>query len=330
MGERRRWEGPGRWYLPVLGAVYLAAGACVVALVNPREPSAGRPALALLAVLALLFAAQTVVGRRLLLSREHLERAVAERTRELESARAQLAVSDRLATVGTMAAGVAHEINNPLTYVLANVAFLADQLARPEQDPALRAELASAAQEAREGADRVRSVVLGLRAFAHAPSGDLQPVAIGPEIEAAVAMCRHHIEQRGRFEVRVADDLPAVRGRPHELGQVFVNLLVNAGQALAEDARQRNRVILEARPAPGGVAVEVRDNGAGIAPESLPRLFDPFFTTKPVGQGTGLGLSICHGIVHRSGGRIEVESAPGQGALFRVTLPLAAPARRTA
>ncbi|HET9597832.1 MAG TPA: ATP-binding protein [Anaeromyxobacteraceae bacterium] len=281
---------------------------------------------ALLGILAALFAAQWAVGRRFLLSREHLAQAVEERTRELEVAQQRLALADRLASIGTMAAGVAHEINNPLSYVLANVGYLAGELAGPDPLDRQRDDLLRAARDAGEGAARVRGIVQGLRSFARAPQGDQRPVDLVPELGAAVAMCRHDVELRARFETRIPSTLPLVAAREHELEQLFVNLLVNAVQALPPDrAHAENRVCISARAeGAAGVVVEVEDNGVGIAPEVLPRVFDPFFTTKPVGQGTGLGLSICHGIARRSGGTIEVESTPGEGARFRVVLPAAA------
>jgi signal transduction histidine kinase len=280
---------------------------------------------ALLGILAALFAAQWAVGRRFLLAREHLEQAVDERTRELDAARQRLQMADRLASIGTMAAGVAHEINNPLSYVLANVGYLADELGAPGSVEPRRDDLLRAAQDASEGAARVRGIVQGLRAFARAPQGDQRPVDLAREIASAVAMCRHDVELHARLETRIPVSLPRVPARENELGQLFVNLLVNAVQALPPGrARGENRVRISAQAAPDGrVVVEVEDNGVGIPPEVMPRIFDPFFTTKPVGQGTGLGLSICHGIARRSGGTIEVESAPGQGARFRVVLPAA-------
>ncbi len=141
------------------------------------------------------------------------------------------------------------------------------------------------------------------------------------EIEAAVGIARNEIAHRAQLKLELADGMPAVRAAPHELGQVFVNLLVNAAQAIPEGRAGDNEVRVSARADGDRVVIEVHDTGHGIAPEDLPRIFDPFFTTKPVGSGTGLGLSVCHGLVTAAGGTIEVESPAGGGTTVRVTLP---------
>jgi PAS domain S-box-containing protein len=235
---------------------------------------------------------------------------------------AQLEASERMASLGTLAAGVAHEINNPLAYVLANLDFLEGSL-RPVA--AREPEVSEALAHAREGADRVREVVRGLRAFSRPERAGRTRADLAAELDAAVRLAGNELRHRARLDVRVGA-LPGVAAGGHELGQVFLNLLVNAAHAIPEGRAGENRIEVEAGTDVAGWArIEVRDTGTGISPEVLPHIFEPFFTTKAQGVGTGLGLAICHGIVSAAGGRIEVESRVGRGSTFRVLLP-AAPA----
>jgi PAS domain S-box-containing protein len=247
------------------------------------------------------------------------ERLLAERVR----------AADRLASIGTLAGGIAHEVNNPLACVVSNLAYLEEALARVtagDGADASPAELRQAVREALDGATRVRGIIRGLRQFAspeaHAPRTRVDAAA---QLAAGVDLARNELTHRARLTVDLAPDLPPVVAGDGELGQVLVNLLVNAGQAIPEGRVGENEIRVAARAEGHRVVIEVRDTGAGIRPEDRPRIFDPFFTTKPVGGGTGLGLSVVHGIVTTLGGRLEVESAAGAGALFRVILP-AAPA----
>lgn len=243
--------------------------------------------------------------------------------------RAQLEHSERLASLGTLAAGVAHEINNPLSYVLANLEFAAPRIAAAGVEPAVLEALA----EAEDGATRVRDVVRGLRAFTRPGTGPRGPVDVGAEMDAAVRLARNEIRHRARLDLRVGP-LPRVVSADHELGQVFLNLLVNAAQAIQDGHARDNAITVEARTDEAGWArVEVRDTGSGMTPEVQRRVFEPFFTTKRRGAGTGLGLAIAQGIVATAGGRIEVESEVGKGSTLRVLLPPApeaAPAERPA
>jgi PAS domain S-box-containing protein len=241
---------------------------------------------------------------------------------------ARLEVADRLAAMGTLAAGLGHEINNPLAYLAANLAFVREQLGELSGARELGgrvAEMRQALDEAVEGAARVRDIVQGLRRFSRPGPGGRRRVNPRREIEAALQLARNEVSHRARLVVDVAE-LPRVEAAEHELGQVFLNLLLNAAQAIPEGRASENEVrVTGGVDGQGRVVVEVRDTGTGIPPENLRRIFDPFFTTKAVGQGTGLGLSICHGIVSGLGGAVEVESTPGQGSLFRVVLPAADP-----
>jgi signal transduction histidine kinase len=240
---------------------------------------------------------------------------------ELRRSQSQLERAERLAEIGSLAAGVAHEINNPLAYVLANLDFLRSRLATPGAD----ADLSEALEEARSGAERVRDVVRGLSAFSRPGTSARGPVDVSAQLQAALRLAANEIRHRARLETAIGP-LPSVSATENELGQVFLNLLVNAAQAIPEGHAKENVIRVEASTdARGWARVEVRDTGAGMAPEVQRRIFEPFFTTKG-GSGTGLGLAIAHGIVTAAGGRIEVESQNGSGSTFRVFLPPAGPA----
>ena len=231
---------------------------------------------------------------------------------------AQVERSERLAGLGTLAAGVAHEINNPLAYVVGNLDYLVRELKAGE---ATAADLTEAAVQAREGAARVRDVVRGLQVFSRPGSRQRKPTSVGDELAAALRLADHEIRHRARLETRI-ESVPAVAATDHELCQVFLNVLLNAAQAMPEGRAAENRIAVSAgADASGWARVEVRDTGSGIPPHVLPRIFEPFFTTKAPGSGTGLGLAIAHGIVTGAGGRIEVESKVGEGTLVRVWLP---------
>ncbi|MDI1446714.1 PAS domain S-box protein [Polyangium sp. 6x1] len=245
---------------------------------------------------------------------------------ERRHAEARMLLSDRLTSLGTMAAGVAHEINNPLSFVLANLEFIAGALHAAPPDAATLEAATQALDEALEGARRMRSIVRDMSTFSRVGSeaAERGPIDVHAVLEKAVRMTKHALRNRARV-LRAFGDVPAVIGNESRLGQVFVNLLANAAQAMPERPESENEIRLVTRSLDGRVAVEVVDNGVGIAPEHIPRLFDPFFTTKPVGEGMGLGLPVCHSIVTALGGEIRVESTPGVGTTFRVILPAAEP-----
>jgi signal transduction histidine kinase len=258
-------------------------------------------------------------------------------------AEARLRHSDRMASIGTMAAGVAHEINNPLAYMIANLDFAAKAIAdvttslagapRADggEDPLvdhLRA-ASTAIDDASGGAARVRKVVADVSRFAQAKDTDRRPVELWDALESAIRLSSHHLQHHAVI-VRDPGRAPRVLASTQGLEQVFINLLVNAAQAMPEGRPQANRIHVKTRTDDEGKAVvEIADTGAGITPEIKERIFDPFFTTKPIGLGTGLGLSICHRIISDHGGAIAVESAVGSGTLFRITLP-AVPAEKPA
>ncbi|WP_237077252.1 ATP-binding protein [Myxococcus xanthus] len=256
-------------------------------------------------------------GRRLLAG-------VAVDVTDRKAMQAQLVVSDRLAAVGTLAAGVAHEINNPLAFVLSNLSFLAGELhaLAPELPSGRMAELEEVLREATDGAHRVRQIVRDLRTFSRGDDEVATAVNVQAVLESAITLARSELKLRAQL-VRDYREVPLVEGNEGRFGQVFLNLLINAAQAIPMGQPEQHEVRLSLRTAGDRVIIEVRDTGVGMPPEVRARIFDPFFTTKPVGEGTGLGLSICHGIVTGFGGDISVESEEGRGSTFRVSLPVA-------
>ncbi len=237
----------------------------------------------------------------------------------------KLLQADRLASVGTLAAGIAHEINNPLTYVMANLEVIARKalpemaaLAGSDGERDRVAQIAQMVEEARDGAERMRRIVRNVKTFARGDDAVDGPADVNEVLDAALQLVAHDLRQRARL-VRDIAPVPKVQANESRLGQVFLNLLVNALQALEEGAAGEVRVRVSA-PADAVVVVEVIDSGEGISPEALPRIFDPFFTTKPVGVGTGLGLFVCQGIVASMGGTLEIQSTLGEGTVARVRL----------
>jgi PAS domain S-box-containing protein len=233
----------------------------------------------------------------------------------------RLVIADRLAAVGTLAAGVAHEVNNPLTYVVANLDLLRegiDALGRGASDVDLH-ETAQLLAEARAGAGRVARVVQDLRSFSRIDPERVEPVDVNAVIESTVNVASHEIRHRARI-VKDLGTVPPALGDDSRIGQVALNLLVNAAQALPPGAAHAHEIRVRTWALDGGVYIEVRDTGVGIAPDVLPHIFEPFFTTKPRGVGTGLGLSISRDLVRSMGGEITAESTPGRGTTFRVRL----------
>jgi len=266
--------------------------------------------------------------------------------------RQQLMISERMASVGTLAAGVAHEINNPLSVVVGNLDYIAADLAKVDQ---LLAQLRHASAtgrgqaslggnvpegiaiegignhltdvrqslvDAQQAADRVRIIVRDLRLFSRADEEVRGPVDVRRVLDSSLSMARNEIRHRAKV-VRQYGDVPPVDGNEARLGQVFLNLLVNAAQAMPEGRTGENQIVVATREVEGQVRIEITDTGTGIPAELLPKIFDVFFTTKPIGVGTGLGLSICHRIVSAMGGNVSVESRVGVGTTVRVSLPSA-------
>jgi PAS domain S-box-containing protein len=234
----------------------------------------------------------------------------------------QLVLADRLAAVGTLAAGVAHEINNPLSVLVANVELALELISAMGGAPSARTdELEVMLREAREGAARVTKIVRSLKTFSRVEEERPEITDIIPVLELAITMASNEIRHRARL-IRDYGSAPFVKADGARLGQVFINLLINAAQSFRVGTTAANEIrVITSTDGSGRAVVEIRDSGQGIPPELVSRIFDPFFTTKGIGAGTGLGLAISHNIVASMGGEILVQSRLGQGASFRVILP---------
>ena len=250
--------------------------------------------------------------------------------REREHGKALLSAqrSSRLASVGQLAAGIAHEINNPLTYVISNLEYIL------EFEPKLAGELAKAdrhaiidsAQDALEGAHRVRRIVHGIKLFARLDREvHITDIDVNEVLESSLDMARNEIRHRATLATDFADQLPLIRGDKGRLGQVFINLLINAAQALPADSDadiEHTITVATVLDEDGYIKISIADTGTGIEPEKMSQIFEPFYTSKPIGEGTGLGLPIVHGIVSDAGGHIDVASVVGKGTTFSVHLPI--------
>jgi signal transduction histidine kinase len=264
--------------------------------------------------------------------------------RHLQHTQMQLIQREKMASVGQLVAGVAHELNNPIGFVYSNVSTLEDFVRRlramldtyralPLPDPerthaadqwnALKIDYAlryldSMTQGIREGAERARKIVRDLRVFARSDDDAWQPVDLHDELESSLTLLNHLLKDRVTVH-RKFGDLPSVECIRSQIDQVFLNLLANAAQAIPGPGA----ITIETRADGDSALVSISDTGPGIPSDLLGRIFDPFFTTKPVGEGTGLGLSISYEIVRKHGGELHVASPPGQGATFTVRIPIA-------
>ncbi|HJX53685.1 MAG TPA: response regulator [Polyangia bacterium] len=272
--------------------------------------------------------AYPAAGRRVLL---YVRDVTEDRDREVRRLQ-----SEKLASIGMLAAGVAHEINNPASFVLANLEALAELLQasgnKSKTEPGAVQKLGSSevlfeamniVQESKEGMARIHRIVRDLHAFSRVDDDATLLTDVNAAVDSSLTMLRSEL----RYRAQVERDLRAtrrVRSSAARLGQVFINLLMNAAHALAAGNPKRNRLYVRSYDEGDRVVVEVEDNGPGIPSEVMPRIFESFFTTKPPGVGTGLGLPISRDIVSSAGGELTAESVPGRGALFRVRLPAAA------
>ena len=235
----------------------------------------------------------------------------------------QLAVADRLAALGTLAAGVAHEVNNPLTYVLLDIDSVRRTLNRTGPNAPLGERFTKALQRldsAREGAKRVSEIVRDLKAFARVDEEKLGPVDIQMVLDDVLVMLGNEIRYRGQVMTHYTATRD-MQGNEARLRQVFMNLLINAAHSLPEAEREKNVIHVSTSSDDNNVIVEIQDSGSGIPEDQLSHIFDPFFTTKPIGEGSGLGLWICHSIVKQHHGEIELQSTVGLGTTFRVSIP---------
>lgn len=280
------------------------------------------------------------------LQREKAEQGIL--IKKLEEAHSQLLQSEKLASIGQLAAGVAHEINNPIGFVNSNLGTLQGYVSQLiglidataeaiepllDNDPTLRQRLGvlragaeidflredivSLIAESIEGTTRVRRIVQDLRDFSRTGEVTLEWADLHAGLESTLNVVANEIKYKADI-VREYGNLPQVECRPSQINQVFMNLLVNAAQAIP----QHGLITLKSGTLADRVWVAISDTGKGIPPENMTRIFDPFFTTKPVGKGTGLGLSLSYGIIKKHGGEITVDSQPERGTTFTVWLPL--------
>ena len=282
--------------------------------------------------------------RELTLANEQLQIA----HQRLSEAQAKLMQSEKLASIGQLAAGVAHEINNPIGYIFSNFGSLekyigqlfrmlaayegaesritdlqvAAQLASLREDielDFLKEDIPQLMTESREGIERVRKIVQDLKDFSRIDARqEWEWANLHKGIDSTLNIVNNEIKYKADV-VKEYGEIPDVECLPSELNQVFMNLLVNAAHAIGA---QRGTITIRTGEEGERVWVEIEDNGCGIARENLSRIFDPFFTTKPIGKGTGLGLSLAYGIVRKHDGQIEVQSKVGQGTRFRVRVPI--------
>jgi PAS domain S-box-containing protein len=250
-------------------------------------------------------------------------------TEELKRARLLVAAADEMASVHTLASGVAHGINNPLAYVMGNLSFALGELERArgpsgeggEPSSPMLLEIRDALAHAKEGSARIRDLVIDLLTFSSGSDEESIAFDLLPALDSAVNLIATEIRRRARL-LKHYGEVPRVRGDPSALVRVLFNLLRNAVESLPEKQPESNQVRLATwTDADGSALIEVRDTGCGIAPELLDRIFEPFFTTARFGSRTGLGLSVAHGIVRSMRGEIEVKSTVGKGSAFRIKLP---------
>jgi two-component system, NtrC family, sensor kinase len=219
---------------------------------------------------------------------------------------------DRLTSVGMLAAGAAHEINNPLAYLFSSLQILEEDMVPPNDD------CAAALRSMREGLDRIRTIAQDLKGLSRGTE-QTTVVDLRKEIELAGRMASPSVKPRARLVLKLADVQP-IFGNGNRLTQVFLNLLINAAQAMSAPSPE-NEIVVTLGEEGGRVVAAISDNGSGMSPQTLAKLFQPFFTTKPAGIGTGLGLHICKSIVEEHHGTIAVKSAPGQGTTFTLAFP---------
>lgn len=321
------FEEPGEW-------VPLAAAGLVFVFVAAHDSMVGAgmiaaPFLMGIGITSFVLALTALLSRRFVRSEvrareaaDALQAAAEERTHALRQKDLQLARGEALATVGTLAAGLAHEINNPIAFVSANLNHLGE-LGHEEEG---EAEFAEVLAETREGIDRIRSIVDELTRLARRGEGETEDVDLSRVVRSVLPIVRH--EARGRAEIEMLlEDVPPVRGDRQLLGQVVLNLVLNAIHAVDGDAGGTGRVVIATTVERPFVQLHIKDSGPGIAPDVLPHIFEPFFTTKGEGQGTGLGLAITRQLVERHGGEIGVETGEA-GTRMTIELPIARSARR--
>ncbi len=232
----------------------------------------------------------------------------------------RLFLAERMASIGTLAAGVGHEINNPLTYIVLNLTLIERELKTLELPQGAHSRLTHMVEQARYGTDRVSGIVRDLQALTRVQEQRDSRVDLIAVVERCLEIADHQVRHRARV-VRDLGSVPPVRGSEGRVLQLFLNLVVNAAQAIPVGSADKHTITIKTSTEDGRAVVAISDTGVGIPPTALGRVFDPFFTTKPVGEGTGLGLAICRSIATAMGGEIEVDSTLHRGTTFRVWFP---------
>jgi signal transduction histidine kinase len=245
-------------------------------------------------------------------------RELAETLDKLNRAQYQIVRSEKLASIGQLVAGIAHEINNPVNAIVNTVGPLEEAVGSIDKDPEAAKEVIEMVKVVQRGAQRTKAIVSALHNYSRTDDESVVDFDIDRSIDDSLELLRHLLKQNVTV-VKKYGDPGRVRGHAGQINQVFMNLLTNAAQALS--GRDHATITIETKGDAGGVEVKIVDNGPGIPPEVLPRIWDPFFTTKDVGEGTGLGLSIVHELVERHGGTIECNTKVGEGTTFTVKLP---------
>jgi two-component system NtrC family sensor kinase len=260
---------------------------------------------------------------------ETLEAKVDERTQQLKAAHAKLMQSDRLASLGQLAASVAHEINNPVSGVL-NLAMLMQRILGEDGVPAARLpDFRKYLGQVISETTRVGRIVSDLLAFSRRSKPQRSVADLNKIVRSTLSLVAHKMKLANvELETHLADGLPQIPCDSSQIQQVVLNLVMNATEATQSRAQARVEVTTGLAPGKDAVVLTVRDNGEGIRTEHVGKIFDPFFTTKPEGKGVGLGLAVSYGIVEAHGGEVDVSSQPGQGAAFTVKLPLQAPEQK--
>ncbi len=247
---------------------------------------------------------------------------ITERTRIHD--RALLAA--KLASVGTLAVGILHEINNPLQWIMSNLSFIKDKLKNFHPGPKnqqLIQEFNNLLNESIQGAENISEMVKNLKGFVHNDEIKLIPVNIHEALNTAIKIASLEIQQHASLEKYFSNDIPTILMPNNQIQQVFLNLLINAAQAFPKDRNKADNVIkIKTAIEKDKIRIDIIDNGEVITPANLPKIFEPFFTTKPVGIGTGLGLAICYNIIHSVGGTISVQSDENHGTVFTIYLQL--------
>ncbi|OYT41275.1 MAG: hypothetical protein B6U86_02710 [Candidatus Altiarchaeales archaeon ex4484_43] len=243
----------------------------------------------------------------------HLEERIEERTRQLKEAQEQLIQSAKMATIGTLAGGIAHEINNPLGAILTNTQMLLMEVEDPDQRESLKL--------IEEGTRRCRDIVNTLLKYSRKPELDeFKSINLNDVINDACNLLQHQLNNENIKIKKEYTKIPDIEGNANELQQVFTNLILNARDAIKR-IRKAGEIIIRTYQEDKSVVAQVIDNGCGIPKENINKIFDPFFTTKDVGEGTGLGLAIAYKVIEKHNGRIDVSSNVGKGATFTIKLP---------